>query len=55
MTITIALSATVLLAIWLLLMGAEQMGAAYPRWVKLIMGGMAILAGVLMLISGLGG
>lgn len=45
-------TAMTLLAIWLILMGAQQLGVNFPRWVIVGMGVGAIIAG-LMLLGGL--
>lgn len=55
MTITVQLSATVLTGITLIFLALTWFGVPMPRWLMLVAGGIAFLAGVLMLISGLGG
>jgi hypothetical protein len=51
MTLAIGFTSATLLAVWLILMGVQQLGVAYPRWLVIVMGIVAILAGLLFLIG----
>jgi uncharacterized membrane protein YphA (DoxX/SURF4 family) len=51
MTLSIGLNGMTLLAIWLILMGIQQFGAPYPRWLVYIMGALAVIAGLLFIVG----
>lgn len=51
MTITIALASTVLLALYLILVGLSHLGVVSWRYYHILLGLLALLAGILLILG----